>query len=260
MPSLLDRLRHTLPYRLAKFLRHMVVRTQHRHTAWLELCRPREMFQPYPTTSENRYPRTFAFVRDLIGDGADRTLLSFGCASGEEVFTLRQYFPLATICGQDINRRCITQCRQRLAALGGDDKIRFIEAGRIEAAPFDSFDAIFAMAVFRHGGLKHAPPSCRHFLRFADFERHLEALTQRIKPGGVLVIQHANFRFTDSLAAAGFQRLFPGEAPVTGRHPPLYDRNDRLMPDAEPDDGVYQKISGQHNQSSSQPQGNKTFR
>jgi len=64
---------------------------------------PELLFQPYSTTRADRYPVIFRFVRDALGDAPSLRLLSFGCSSGEEVWTLRRYFAAAFIKGIDID-------------------------------------------------------------------------------------------------------------------------------------------------------------
>ena len=96
-----------------------------------------------------------------------------------------------------------------------------------------SYDAVFAMAVFRHGELGGFPPACSHLLRFDAFEQALAELAICLKPGGLLLLRHANCRFTDTRLADGFDLLL--EAP---RHSatPLYGRDERLLapqPDLE---------------------------
>src|SRR5437763_1804045 len=86
--------------------------------------KPRNLFQVNNYTLANRYPVLFRLARERLGTGPDVRLLSFGCATGEEVFTLRGYFPGAWIKGLDINPHNIAVCRQRLAE-NPDAKIHF---------------------------------------------------------------------------------------------------------------------------------------
>lgn len=214
---------------------------EHRNIALLRLRQPENLFQPYPTTAENRYPHIFRFVRERIGDGPDRRLLSFGCSTGEEVFSLRGYFPEATIRGLDINPRAVAVCQKKLAD-AGDPRLSFAVAGSAVAEKAESCDAVFAMAVFRHGDLKTAPPHCDGLLRFEQFERTVAGLARCLRPGGLLVIRHANFRFADTAAAAGFEPALTIEDPPDGAQTPLYGPDNRLIAPQTRHAAVFRKI------------------
>jgi 2-polyprenyl-3-methyl-5-hydroxy-6-metoxy-1,4-benzoquinol methylase len=226
---------------LWRLLRHMGDERS-LNLALLARDRPAGLFQPEPTTEPNRYPKFFRFVRERLGDGPHLNILSFGCATGEEVFSLRQYFPQARIKGIDINKRNIRRCRESLARRGGDPALFFETAGSAALEPKDSYDAIFALAVFRHGGLGDAPPRCDHLIRFCDFDRVAGGLAACLKPGGLLALRYANFRFVETGAAAAFRQIYAASQPGQSATP-LYGRDNRLSPHAEPDDGVFEKTA-----------------
>ncbi len=83
------RLRKVPGFRAARFMYRLVHGVESRNTALLLLRPPKGLYQPYGTTSDDRYPEIFKFVREQIGDGADVRILSVGCSTGEEVFSLR---------------------------------------------------------------------------------------------------------------------------------------------------------------------------
>jgi SAM-dependent methyltransferase len=205
----------------------------------LALEHPEGLFQPEPTTAPDRYPALFRFVREHIEDAPDRRILSFGCSTGEEVFSLRSYFPSARIKGLDIDRRNIAECEKRLLGRGGDDGLSFETRGSAAAEPASHYDAVFAMAVFRHGGLGAAPPSCESLIRFRDFETSVAELARCLKPGGLLILRHANFRFADAAASRDFRQILR----AAGAGAPIYGADDRYLPNAIGDDGVFEKIA-----------------
>src|SRR6185312_914791 len=87
------------------------------HSVWARLTgRPRRrgQYQRDPATRIDRYPLAFRFARDQLGDEATTHILSFGCSTGEEVFTLRRYFPVATIKGIEVDPTRIRACLDRL--------------------------------------------------------------------------------------------------------------------------------------------------
>jgi SAM-dependent methyltransferase len=190
--------------------------------------RPENLFQPYPYTSTNRYPRCFEFARDALGEAGALNLLSFGCASGQEAFTLSRYFPHARIKGVDINARAIAAARRATPPVDAD-RIRFDVASSAAAEPEGSYDAVFAFAVFRDDVLRDCPPRCDHVLRFADFDRAMSDLARCLKSGGLLFLRHAHFRFADSIAAKDFDVALTLEVDTNGARKPLYGPDDRLI-------------------------------
>jgi SAM-dependent methyltransferase len=212
-----------------------------RDLLWRRLPRPRGVFQISGDTSEDRYPSIFRFVGDVLGADAPARLLSFGCSTGEEVFTLRRYFSLARIEGIDINPYRIRTCRERLRR-EPDRGLNFMVAGSTAHLPDASYDAIFCLAVLRHGGLQEGPaPRCDHLIRFADFSALVADFVRCLKPGGVLAIAHSNFRFGDTPAATGFDVVLHAMPGQPGSQTPLYGRDNRLLPGAIYRDVVFRK-------------------
>ena len=207
----------------------------------LQRERPDNLFQPYSDTFPNRHPDIFGFVGRALVGAAELRILSFGCSKGDEVFTLRRYFPRAALTGIDINPRNIRICRRRGRKIG-DDNIRFVQAADAEGEASESYDAIFCMSVFRHGDLAATNAStCGHLIRFADFERALEVLDRCLKPGGYLCLRHGNFRFRDTVLAGGYDTAFSLSPQRKRSWAPLYDRDNRRLPDPVYYDVVFRK-------------------
>lgn len=131
---------------VAKFVRRIVL-PEHREIDRLQRDEAHWLFQPFPTTGEDRYPGLFdALVRHLADIPSPR-VLSFGCSSGEEVRALRKRLPGAKIVGIDLNRRMIAKAR--LADPSPLSEYRCDGAPR----PDERYDAVLALAVFRHGSI-----------------------------------------------------------------------------------------------------------
>ena len=199
-----------------------------RRRAWLFRLIRRGGFQPYNFTRSNRYPVIFRRLRELVGESRDVRILSFGCAYGEEVFTLRQYFPHAEIKGIDINPFDIAEAKRRLERLG-DSRISFAVGDLARNEPETVYDAICCMAVLRHGDLgRPGVTRCDHLIKFADFEEIVRGFARCLKPGGFLVIRHANFRFEDTDTARDFETVVRVKVPKRAVTP-VFDRENMLM-------------------------------
>ncbi|WP_209435976.1 class I SAM-dependent methyltransferase [Paracidovorax oryzae] len=211
-----------------------------RRYAWLRLTSPTPLFQDYGTTSSDRYPHLFAFVQQAMAGTAAPRLLSFGCSTGEEVASLRDYFPDATITGLDIHSGHIAVCRQRLQQRP-DPGMRFLVAGSTAGEAEAAYDAIFCLAVLRRGDLAmHRGTRCDHLIRFEDFDAQLQDFARCLRPGGLLVLRHANFRMRDATAARWFDLAL--RVPTAARaDTPLFGRDNRRLPDQADDEAVFRR-------------------
>lgn len=230
-------LRRFRVYRALRFAWHVASDRTFRGDQLMRLRRPHNLFQYRSLTEPNRYPAIFSFVRTQLAGTPQPRLLSFGCATGEEVFSLRAYIPGAIITGIDINAGNIAVCRRKLAACG-DTGISFVHAGSAAGEPSESYDAIFCLAVFQHQSLQDPSiRTCERYLRFDAFEATLSDLARCLKPGGLLAIRHADFRFSDTACSRLFEpvlRLRPSGPPH-----PRFDRENRRLPDEHDTDVVF---------------------
>ncbi len=217
--------------RAARVFHRFATDENYRNAALVRLARPYNLFQPDNFTLPDRYPDLFRLAAREIGDGPGKQILSFGCSTGEEVFALRGYFPTARITGLDINRHNITVCKRTLSQRP-DSAISFRIAGSAVDEGEGAYDAIFCMAVFRHGSLTGdvAKERCDDLIRFADFDNATANLAKSLKDGGLLFIENSNFRFCDTHAYRHFDVVDApaGEPRDAARRP--YDRQNRLIP------------------------------
>jgi hypothetical protein len=108
-------------YPLLCFLYYYVNDAGLRSEEWLRWREPAHLWQYRNVTVPNRYSLIFRFVQQQLMAQQEVRLLSFGCATGDEAFTLRAYFPTASLKGIAINPRniAIHPARQRHAGDAG---------------------------------------------------------------------------------------------------------------------------------------------
>jgi SAM-dependent methyltransferase len=184
--------------------------------------------QRYDFTLPDRYPWLFGFASGHLQPRQSMRILSFGCSRGEEVFSLRGYFPAATIKGIDVNPRNIARCEARLRkerAVG----VEFEVAASTQGEPQEHYDAIFCLAVLVMGDLtRTGAQRSDPLFTFEHFERIVTDFARCLKPGGLLLLHTTSYRFCDTTVARDF--VVVHEAPLEELAPdPLFDRDNRLM-------------------------------
>ena len=122
-----------------------------------------------------------------------------------------------------------------------DEGLSFAVAGATSAEPAGSYDAIFALAVLRHGRLgRPGVERCDPILRFADFEATVGDFARCLRPGGLLFIAHSNFRLSDMSVASRFEVALRRNL-ASGEATPIFGRDDRLIRGATYDELVFRK-------------------
>lgn len=166
---------------------------------WLKHTHPGLLLQPFGTTSEDRYPQLFDALAERLAHLPSPRILSFGCSTGEEVRALRARIPTAQITGIDLNPRSLAIARKK----DGNPLSLYRLAGA--PLPGDCFDAVLAMAVFRHGELEaEQPEDCTAVMPFVRFSEGTALLDACLERGGWLALYNSHFRFTDTPTAAGY--------------------------------------------------------
>jgi len=192
------------------------------------------LFQPFPTTCPERYPELFDALAERLAKLPEPRLLSFGCASGDEVRSLRSRLPAARITGLDLNARALAQARR----IDRNPLSRYVEAGAPE--PGERYDAVLALAVLRHGRLEaERPESCTDILPFARFAEGLARLDAVLEPGGWLALVHAHFRLVDIALAARYEA---DDAVAMPAATVLYGPDDRRLAEPTPQPVLFRKL------------------
>ncbi len=128
----------------------------------------------------NRYLLEFLICKELINP---KTILSFGCSTGEECATLQQHFPDAKITGCDINPDVLRIAKQRYP------EFEFLYSDN-QSLNGNKFEAIFAMNVF-HRNTK----SCEGLPKYerAFFDNQIIYLQSLMCKMGYLILYASDF-------------------------------------------------------------------
>ena len=192
----------------------------------LKAFRGQELHQTTVVTWEDRYPDIFTRCREYFKKRDDLTILSYGCSTGEEVVTLRKYFPSARIVGAEINPRSLAICRARRV----DDNISFIDSSDELIRRAGPFDVVFCMAVLQrlpHFVKAEGMKSLAELYPFEKFNTQVSAFDRVLRTGGLLVIHHTQYVFADASVASRYTPL--ADQPELGQDGPWFDRNSALI-------------------------------
>lgn len=196
--------------------------------------------QTTPLTWVDRYPVLFAACRDHLGDGPERRILSYGCSTGEEVVTLRRYFPEAHLVGAEINRTSLRACRSRPV----DERITFIHSSASRVARHGPYDAVFCMAVLQrtpHAVEQRDLKSLEGVYPFERFDRQLTALDAVLRPGGLLIVHHSQYLVADATVAGRYRPL--EGVPAVPDPGPRFGRDSRRVPTPARVPSIYVKTA-----------------
>ena len=207
-----------------------------------QMLSPGLLLQPSHFTSVDRYPWLFKFFGEKLSKREAPRILCYGCATGEELFSLSAYLPNAELVGIDINPRNIDICNRKLVKRGATSAMQFHCAGSPADEAANSYDAILCLAVLRHGALQdRVPDNCAPWIEFTAVDQIVSELARCLKPGGYLAIWHSHFRFDDMTVALQFETVLAnnrGGRTIT----PFYGPDNRRLVDADYRDAVFQKL------------------
>lgn len=195
------------------------------------------MFQTFGTTRFDRHPQMFTAARDAMRGRPVKKLLSYGCSTGEEAFSLSGYFPEARIYGTDINkdRLKIAQANNR------DSRVTFFLSNPKNLRHHGPYDLIFAMSVFIRHPEDTRTENLSLIFPFKSFEKGVAALLDHVEISGLLVIRNANYRVMDTNFAS---RLEVVVCPEVFQAPevPLFAKNGVKQPSRRYDEQIFRRI------------------
>ena len=162
-------------------------------TRW---TRKNAVHQSNTVTWHDRYPQLFAAAQTELSENTAPAILSFGCSSGEEVVSLRRYFPSARLVGAEINAVQLAACMH----LAADPQMKFIRSTPAAIAELGPYDTIFCMAVLQRLPHEVERRGIRNIAKrypFARFSDEVKFLADQLRPGGLLVTDHCQYRVED---------------------------------------------------------------
>ena len=220
------------------FIKRIYADPMFRAVTLMRMFHGRTVHQTTPLTFPNRFPDVFSECARYFGDKADLRILSFGCSTGEEVLTLREYFPTTEIIGAEINKKSLRICNK----LEVDGKITFVHSMPKRLKRLGTFNAIFCMAVFQRTPHRIAEAGIQDISRiypFRKFEDQLILLRDLVKKRGLLVIHFTQYSLEDTCVAPYF--LAFGNCTQEKYGLPVFDRNGIRLESTAPWHSIYMK-------------------
>lgn len=212
----------------------------HRALRVVERAHPGRLLQPSQYTAVERYPAIFDQVALYLSCFPAPEVLSYGCSSGEEVFSLRRRLLNARITGVDINPRNLAKAQRKLRT-APDPGLSFRQASDpADLGHAPSYDAVLCFAVVRHGDLSAAPPDCNSVFPFEKAEAFVTRLAALVRPGGFLALWHVHFRLSDMAISSAFEPVFDLADDVDANQP-LYGPGGARILDKVCTTAIYRK-------------------
>lgn len=143
-------------------------------------------------TQRNRYPDTYDFLQKLIPN--PKSVLSFGCSTGEEVMDLTDRFPYSQVFGVESNLMVLRSAFKTVEETTAILSDVILPNG-------DGYDLVLAMSVL----CRWPEPLGKALLSYESFEEGLAHLSRSVAPGGILVINNASYNPNEYLSDNGFQ-------------------------------------------------------
>lgn len=231
----------TILWNVVQIAKRVFADGDYRYLLSLQLLNRKNVHQTTPLTFMNRYPKIFTACQEYFEGKENLKILSYGCSTGEEVLTLRTYFPNAQIIGADINKRSLETCRM----LPVDEKISFIYSTPSEIQKHGKFDAIFCMAVLQrkpHDVAAKGITNLSKIYPFEKFEKQIFELDELVNPNGLLVVHFTQYSLLDTAVASKYEAL--GNYVQDDYSTPVFDRNSELRRNSSPQKSIFVKLKG----------------
>lgn len=222
---------HGFLYRVLRSCYFFLFSKIYRHDFFTKILYKKHVFQPNSYTQPNRYPDLFQICQEyfLKKRIIKSVILSFGCSTGEECFSLRKYLPYAKIIGVDINNNNLKICQRK----NQDQNIKFTHVLSTDFASLAYLDAVFCLAVLQHTQNRAPNNQIARKFTFEQFSKILEELDLKLKVNGLLFIYHCDFSFADTRIARKYQPLAVKGNQIINKRP-LYNNENVRISDHQP--------------------------
>lgn len=211
-------------YRALRAPLRFCLSAEYRAIVSLRLFRSADVHQTTVLTGMDRYPQIFPVCRDYFAGRTDLRILSYGCATGEEVLTLRRYFSSGLIVGAEINPHSLSVARSRAV----DDRMVFVESDPALIRQHGPYDAIFCMAVLQRTPMRVAEAGIRDLRGIYPFDKYDAKVTELdswLKKGGLLVVHNSQYSLADASVGSKYEPLEGARHILNPR--PRFDRDSR---------------------------------
>jgi SAM-dependent methyltransferase len=133
----------------------------------------------YPTTTaQYTLSNALDFVRktvpDFTGLVLDKTILDYGCGPGWQAVAMHKQFGARRVLGIDINEDWLLHANMLAQHEGCTDAVTF--SRKLPRDLYGNFDVAISISSFEH---------------FDDPARHLRAMREAVRPGGLVVVTFA---------------------------------------------------------------------
>ena len=182
------------------------------------------IIQTASTTFMNRHPDIFEFLKEKYKE-KDVRILSFGCSTGEECFSIRKYLPKAHIIGVDINPQSIKTAKENPLK---DSKMEFIKLNPSELIQIDKCDIILALSVLCKNPEAQELKDIKSIYPFSRYDLIIKQLDKILKKDGTIIIRSSNFRFRDSSVFNKYEVISYEKQRVPKYFPKFDSKNKRI--------------------------------
>lgn len=184
---------------LSKRCLDLITDSEYRSQKTMEILHKERVQQTTQYTLEDRYPEIFSACKDYLSNQNKESIriLSFGCCTGEEVVTLRKYFPHATIVGAELNRHSLKVCKSREC----DKDIHFVYSKPENIQEFGPYDAVFCMAVLErlpHKVINEHITDLKALYPFDKFDKQIHEIDTYVKDNGLLIVHFTHYDLYDT--------------------------------------------------------------